>query len=109
MIDRMDAFIEAHPDGWNHMEWLGLLADLERDGVDVSEQEEVGLVLEGHRLVRELERMEVKGLGPKRLAALRERFQTLWSLRQASSTDIAEIKSISPALAAALFEAIHPD
>ncbi len=107
MTDRIGAFIEAHPEGWNHQQWLGLLEELEQDGVDVSEPEAVGLELERERLAWQLRRLEVKGLGPKRVDAVANKFKTFWSLRQASVTDIAEIKTIPPALAEAVFEAIH--
>ena len=99
MQRQIQAFVEAHPDGWGHHEWLGLLADLESAGEDVSDAEAIGARLEEERLGATLRGFGVKGLGPKRIEAVVDRFGTLWSLSQASADDIAEIKTIPSALA----------
>jgi len=96
---RLHAFVEAHPYGWNHEQWLGLLADLETEGVSVSEHEEVGARLERTRLEWELERRSVPGLGPKRREAIVKRFGTLWRLRHASVEDVARVPGVPRALA----------
>jgi len=91
---QLRAFVERHPDGWNHEDWLGLLGELEGAGADVSAPEALGAQLERERLDWELDRRELKGLGPKRREALVDRFGSLWSLRQASVDDVAAIRSI---------------
>jgi hypothetical protein len=36
MSAQLNDFVESHPSGWNHDEWLALLADLGQGGTDVS-------------------------------------------------------------------------
>lgn len=105
--EQLAAFVEAHPDGWSHEEWLGLLHDLEARGGDVSDPDAVGLELENERLAMTLGRCGVKGLGPKRIESVVGRFQTLWSLRHASVAEIAEIPSIHRGLAEKVAEAVR--
>ena len=76
-----NAFIESHPEGWGHDQWLGLLAELEEMGFDVSDPTAIGHEMESQRLAWELRRRGVPGLGPKRIDAVVEHFGTLWSLR----------------------------
>lgn len=99
MEQHLDAFIEAHPDGWDHDSWLGLLSELDDGGFDVSDAESVGAALERRRLAWELRRRAVPGLGPKRIEAVVDRFGTLWSLQHAEVDELAEIKTIPSALA----------
>ena len=86
---------------------MSLLAELRREGADVSDIDGLGLELERTRLGWELERRSVKGLGPKRSEALVDRFQTLWGLRQASVDDVAALPTISRSLAEKVVKAIH--
>jgi hypothetical protein len=99
MTARLHEFVESHPEGWNHEEWLGLIADLGEAGVDVSEPHEIGTELERKRLTLELQRRGVPGLGPKRCEAIAKRFGTLWHFRSASVEDIAKVPSMNRALA----------
>lgn len=99
MTARLQGFVESHPDGWNHEDWLGLIADLDGAGVDVSEPHEIGERLERTRLMWELERRAVPGLGPKRTQAIAKRFGSLWALRHASVDEIARVPSMNRALA----------
>jgi len=99
MKKQLKAFVERHPDGWSHEDWMGLLAELEQSGTDVSDAALVGLELEKTRLAWELGRRSVKGLGPKRREALVGRFQTLWELKQASVDELAETPTITRDLA----------
>ncbi|NNL29652.1 MAG: hypothetical protein HKO77_01450 [Gemmatimonadetes bacterium] len=99
MEKQLQTFIEAHPEGWDHEAWLGLLAELEDAGHDVSNMEAIGWELERERLAWELRRKDVPGLGPKRIDAVVDRFGTLWSLQHAEADDIAEIKTIHGKLA----------
>jgi len=107
MRKRLQAFVEEHPDGWNHDEWMELLSELQAGGADVSDQADVGRMLEKTRLEWELTRRGVKGLGPKRSEALVDRFETLWSLRHASIDDVAEVPTITRSLAEKVIQAIQ--
>ena len=99
MTTRLHAFVETHPAGWNHEDWLGLLTDLDASGIDVSEPHGIGEELERTRLTWELKRHAVPGLGPKRTEALARRFGTVWALRHASVDEIARVPSMTRALA----------
>jgi hypothetical protein len=107
MEQHIRAFVEAHPEGWGHEEWLGLLADLEAAGVDVSNPDAIGYELENERLAAELKRQGVQGLGPKRIEAVVDRFGTLWNLQHADAEEVAEIKTIPGALAERVVAAVR--
>lgn len=107
MDKHLRAFIEAHPDGWDHDAWLGLLAELENAGYDVNDTDAIGWELERERLAWELRRKDVPGLGPKRIDAVVERFGTLWSLKHAQADQIAEIKTIHGKLAEKVHAAVR--
>ena len=99
MTERLSTFVEAHPGGWNHQEWVGLLEDLSHNGGVGEEPDAIGAQLERIRLAWELRRRSVPGLGPKRIDALVDRFGTLWSLRRASVDEVAAVPSIPRGLA----------
>jgi len=107
MQDRLKTFVERHPEGWNHDEWLGLLSELEREGQNVPEPAAVGRQLEMIRLERELDRRAVPGIGPKRRAALIDRFGSFGGLRTASIDDVAQVPSINKSLAEKVVSAVH--
>lgn len=107
MTTRLQAFVDTHPEGWNHEEWLGLLADLSTEGVDVSEAHDIGEELERTRLTWELSRRGVQGLGPKRIEALGKRFGTLWRLRNASADEVARVPSMNRPLAEKVLNALN--
>ena len=107
MQDRLKTFVERHPEGWNHEEWLGLLSELQREGQDVPEPATVGRELEMIRLEAELERRAVRGIGPKRRAALVDRFGSFGGLRMASIEDVAQVPSITKTLAEKVVRAVH--
>jgi hypothetical protein len=107
MQQHLDAFIAAHPDGWDHISWLGLLTELEQNGFDVTNPASVGEELEQRRLAWELRRRSVPGLGPKRIDAVVERFGTLWSLQHAEAEQLAEIRTIPGALAEKVVAAVR--
>lgn len=104
---RLSAFVEAHPGGWSHPEWMGLLGELSRAGVDTSDPGRIGSALEKARLMAVLERAGVKGLGPRRREALAERFRRLWDLRQASVDEIAALPSMHRGLAEEVHRAVR--
>ena len=96
------AFAVARPAGWDHDDWLSFLAHLGEQGHDVSDAEGIGARLERERLGVVLG--TVQGLGPKRVDALVERFQNLWTLRQASPADVAAVAGMTRPLAERLVE-----
>lgn len=105
--ERLRAFVTEHPGGWNHHDWLGLLAELTDAGVDTSDPDRIGAELEHERILTVLEAVDVKGLGPKRREALADRFQRLNVLRSASAEEIAELPSFHAGLAAAVHDALN--
>lgn len=107
MDQHLTAFLEAHPEGWGHNEWLGLVEQLERAGFEIGDTDAIGLALEKRRLAWELRKRHVPGLGPKRIDAVVDRFSTLWSLRQADAEQLAEIKTIPGELAERVVEAVR--
>lgn len=107
MQKHLQAFVEAHPEGWGHGEWLNLLADLAAAGVDTSNADAIGLELEHERLAAELRRSSVQGLGPKRIEAVVGRFGTLYNLRQADADAVAEIKTIPGSIAERVVAAVR--
>jgi hypothetical protein len=107
MDQLLDAFIEAHPEGWGHDDWLGLLAQLRHAAVHVDDPAELGQRLESRRLAWVLDRMAVSGLGPRRTEAIVDRFGTLWRLRHTNAAELAEIKTIPASLAERIVEAVR--
>ena len=107
MKDRLRAFVERHPEGWNHEQWEALLEELGQNGSKVGDPTEIGLALEKTRLEWELARRSLKGLGPKRREALVDRYETLWRLKQAPVEDVAEVPTITRSLAEQVVQAIQ--
>jgi hypothetical protein len=99
MSVQLNAFVESHPAGWNHDEWLALLTDLGQDGTDVSNPDAIGQELEKTRVMWELKRRKVPGLGRKRLDAIASRFGTLYELNNASVDEMARVPGMNRALA----------
>lgn len=100
-------FVQEHEKGWNHHEWLELLAELTDAGVDTSHPETIGSALEEERVLAFLEGANVKGLGPKRREALAGRFGKMWDLKHASVDEIAELPSFHRGLAEELHKALR--
>jgi hypothetical protein len=100
-VDQLQAdlrdFAIARPAGWNHDDWVAFLGHLSERGHDVSDHGAVGIRLERERLAVALEAIE--GLGPKRVQSLVDRFQTLWSMRQADAAAIAGTPGMTRPLA----------
>jgi len=92
-------FASEHPEGWNHDHWTGFLQDLSEKGHDVSDGDAVGLALESEHLSQVLRRMNLKGLGPKRIDSLAGHFGTLWNLKSASPEDLAQLPSVPLSMA----------
>lgn len=104
---QLRTFVENHAGGWSHHDWLGLLAELTDAGVDTSDPSRIGAELEHERILRVLETVDVKGLGPKRREALADRFGRLHDLRQASVEQIAELPTFHQGLADAVHRALR--
>ena len=99
MSARLSQFVESHPAGWNHDEWLALLADLGQGGTDVSNPDAIGAELEKTRVTWELKRRGIPGLGRKRLDAIATRFGTLSELQNATVDELARVPGMNRALA----------
>jgi hypothetical protein len=101
------SFVAAHPHGWNHDDWNGLLGRLQQGGHDASDHNRIGMELEKERLVHTLEQANVSGLGPSKIRSLADRFGTLWSFRHASVDEIASVKGMKREQAEAVHAAVH--
>jgi Helix-hairpin-helix domain len=100
-------FVSAHERGWNHHDWLGLLAELTDAGYDTSNPDHIGMALERERVKRVLESTDVKGLGPRRREAVAESLGTVWNLQHASVEDLSEVPGVHWRVAEALHAALH--
>ena len=107
MSARLNAFVESHPTGWNHDEWLALLSDLGQGGTDVSNPDVIGAELEKTRVTWELRRRGVPGLGPKRLEAIANRFGTIQELQGASVDEMARVPGMNRALAEKIVDGVN--
>jgi len=101
------SFVTAHPHGWNHEDWHGLLGRLQQGGHDVSDHSRIGMELEKERLVQTLEQKKVQGLGPTKIRSIADRFGTVWSLRHASVDEIASVKGLKREQAEAVHAAVN--
>jgi hypothetical protein len=99
MSARLNEFVESHPTGWNHDEWLALLADLGQGGSDVSDPDAIGAELERTRVTWDLRNRAVPGLGRKRIEAIANRFGTLYDLQNATVEEMARVPGMNRALA----------
>lgn len=86
------AFVSAHPEGWGHAEWTGLLDGLRAKGVDVEDEAKIGAAVERERLAKVLG--QVKNVGPQRVKALVDRYETVWSLRGADPVELSATTKI---------------
>jgi hypothetical protein len=101
----MRHFASARTEGWGHDDWLAFLDELHGRGHDVSDHHAIGRQLESERLSLVLERMPE--LSPPQVSALVERFETLWSLRNAQASELAEVRGVSGDLAERVLEAVR--
>lgn len=98
-------FVQAHPEGWGHEDWQGLLDGLRRRGFNVDDADSIGIALEKERVRSRLD--GISGLGPKRLEALLERFPRIWDLQSASMEELASVPSIPRSVAQTLHQTLH--
>jgi pyruvate/2-oxoglutarate dehydrogenase complex dihydrolipoamide acyltransferase (E2) component len=99
------AFITARPSGWGHDDWIAFLDHLRERGHDTSDPETIGLALERERLAAALER--IQGMGPRRVQAVVERYDTLWSACRAGVAELAELPGMNRALAEKVRQALN--
>lgn len=90
-------FASARPQGWDHNDWLQFLEALQERGHNINDRDLIGMALEKERL--DLALSGVKGVGPRRRAALVERYGNLWSLRNANPEEIAAVAGVKRDLA----------
>lgn len=86
-------FASVHSAGWNHDQWLALLAKLENQGFDVSAPEGIGAELEKERLDVVLTR--AGGLGRTGRQNLLARYPALWAFLEADSEELAITAEVS--------------
>jgi len=92
-------FVAEHPDGWSHEDWNRLLDKLSARKIEVADTDQLGVRLEAERLRQVLLRASVRGLGPKRVDAIVEKYGNLWNLRQANPEQLAGIPTMPLRLA----------
>jgi hypothetical protein len=85
-------FATARPQGWGHEDWLRFLEGLRDRGHNIEDREAIGIALERERLDLALSRFDE--LPEEGRSTLVERFQTLWSFRNADVDAISSIAGI---------------
>lgn len=98
-------FVQAHPGGWGHNEWIGLVNLLRDRGHDTTDTDAVGLALERERLTLVLER--VPGLGPRRVKAIADRYPRIWNVMQAGAEEIATAANLPRSVANRVKDALQ--
>ena len=98
-------FAVARPGGWDHHDWLSFLDHLRERGHDTADADAIGLALERERLAVLLG--QVPGMGPRRVQAVVERFDTVWSLHHADLDQIAAVPGMNLSLAEKVRQAIR--
>lgn len=90
-------FASAMPHGWGHQDWINFLESLHERGHNINDRDAIGLALEKERLDLFLD--SIRGVGPRRRAALIERYGTLWNVRNAEVEEIARVAKMPRSLA----------
>jgi hypothetical protein len=85
---RLRQFVQDSGGQWDHGAWERLLHALHGEGYETADVAGIGRELERQRVVVVLESARIKGLGPKRVAALAERYGTLPALAAADEACI---------------------
>jgi len=101
----LQAFAAAHPGGWNHEEWVDLLAVLAARGHDTANDAAIGLALERERLGQALAR--VRGLGERRRLAILERWDRVCDVQAAGADELARLPGLNPGLAQRVVDALR--
>lgn len=97
-------FVQNHPGGWGHNEWIGLVNLLRDRGHDTSDTDRIGLALERERLTLVLER--VPGLGARRVQAVADRYPRIWNVMQAGAEELAAAANLPKAVAKRIKDAL---
>jgi excinuclease ABC subunit C len=97
-------FVEEHPYGWEHGEWLDLLASLRDRGHEVGDAAAIGRMLERERLAAVLAR--IPRVGPQRVQSIVERYGSLSGLREADVEDLTQATRIPRLLAERIKESV---
>lgn len=97
-------FVQNHPGGWGHNEWIGLVNLLRDRGHDTSDTDRIGLALERERLTLVLER--VPGLGARRVQAVADRYPRIWNVMQAGAEELAVAANLPKAVAKRIKDAL---
>lgn len=87
------AFVGAHPDGWTHDDWLGLLDQLGERGHPVDDADAIGRRLEEERLITRLR--STSGLEDGHAERIAQRYGSVWALRQADPDDLGQAAALS--------------
>jgi len=98
------AFVQAQPGGWGHDDWVAFLDHLRGRGHDTADEAAIGLELERERLAATLER--IQGMGPRRVRAVVDRYDTLYSACRADVDEIAALPGMNRALAERVRQAL---
>jgi hypothetical protein len=98
------AFVTARPAGWGHDDWIAFLDHLRERGHDTTDADAIGLSLERERLAATLER--IQGMGPRRVDAMVQRYDTLWSARLAGVDELAALPGMNRSLAEKVRQAL---
>lgn len=107
LANEIARFVQDHPQGWGHDDWLGFLHHLEAAGQAVGDADGLGLAVERERLKRALLGCGLAGLGTKRMEAVCDAFASLHQLRAVGPAEIAGRAGIPRALAESLAKALH--
>lgn len=97
-------FVQAHPGGWGHNEWIGLVNLLRDRGHDTSDTDAIGMALERERLTLVLER--VPGLGAQRVNAIADKYPRIWNLMQTGAEELAMAANLPKAVAKKVKDAL---
>lgn len=92
-------FVEKHPHGWSHDEWLGLLHHMGEEGIDVSDPDRIGSAVERERVRLTLRNTGVKGIGPKRMEAIVAAYPSVFELTSSDGDQLAGRSGIPRKLA----------
>jgi hypothetical protein len=103
---RIQQFVEQNPGGWSDEDWVRFLAELGEAGLDTSDPDALGLELERARLLRRLQTANIKGLGPRRIATVAERYGTLWNVQRAEVEELRTLPGFNRQIAEALKSAV---
>jgi hypothetical protein len=84
----LQRFVAEHPQGWDHEQWLGLVESLRGRGHSVDDPDRTGTLLERERLAAGLK--GIPGVGSHRIQTLADRYGSIWNLRSADATELAQ-------------------